>query len=201
MALTVIPRVDTFLIALISTSAAGFFAIGDRVLGPAIIIPVVASSALYPFFVQESDDARAPWHIAFGFFAAGALIACVGALLAPTVVPIVFGAAYQDAVGVVQLMLMALPFVFASNLLLVRLYSLHRERAMLGVTFAASFVGTGAVVLGQLAIGPVGAAGGYVLRQVLFTVGLTVRAASAAPARRPSSDPSVEADGPVVGSD
>jgi len=101
-ALTVIPRVDTFLIALVSTSAAGFFAIGDRILGPAAII-LVASCALYPFFVRETHTSRTPWLIASGFFGAGAAIAAVASLLAPTLVPVIFGAAYEDAVDVVQL--------------------------------------------------------------------------------------------------
>jgi O-antigen/teichoic acid export membrane protein len=203
MALTVIPRLDTFLIAIVSTSAAGFFAIGDRILGPAVIIPVVASRALYPFLAREPHSSRTPWHIACGFFVAGAVLAGVGAILAPTLVPIIFGAAYEDAIGVVQLMLMALPFVFASNALLVRLYSLRRERAVLGVTLVASLVGTGALVLGQLAIGPSGAAGGYLLRQVLFTTALTVTGlvASSTPARRRVLDSSAEGDGPMAWSE
>ena len=203
MALTVIPRLDTFLVAIVSTSAAGFFAIGDRILGPAVIIPVVASRALYPFLARESHSSRTPWHIVTGFFATGVLLAGVGAMLAPTLVPTVFGAAYEDAVGVVQLMLVALPFVFASNALLVRLYSLRRERAVLGVTLVAALFGTSGVVLGQLAIGPVGAAGGYVLRQVLFTTALAVTAwiASAGPALRRGRDARPEPDGPIACSD
>jgi hypothetical protein len=98
---------------------------------------------------------------------------------------------------------MALPFVFASNVLLVRLYSLHRERAVLGVTLVASLVGSGVLVLGQLTVGPEGAAGGYVLRQVLFTVALAVtgRIASAAPTRRPALGPGAEEEGPMVWTD
>jgi O-antigen/teichoic acid export membrane protein len=203
VALTVIPRLDTFLIALVSKSAAGFFAIGDRILGPATILPVVASRALYPFLVREAHDSRTPWLIASGLFAAGALMAGIGAILAPTIVPIVFGAAYEEAVGVVQLMLMAVPFVFASNALLVRLYVLRLERAVFGVTLVSSLLGTGALVLGQLAIGPMGAAGGYVLRQVLFATALTVTGliASSTANRRPALDSSAEGDRPMVGRD
>ncbi len=37
--LNIIPRLDTFVLAVLSPVAAGYFALGDRALGPVVIIP------------------------------------------------------------------------------------------------------------------------------------------------------------------
>jgi O-antigen/teichoic acid export membrane protein len=173
VALNVIPRLDTLLIALLSTTAAGYFALGDRVLGPALIVPVVASAALYPYFSRESTDSDAAWRISAGMLAMGVTIAGLGALLAPLLVPAVFGSQYDEAIRVVQIMCFVLPFLYASNPLLARLYAVGMERQVFATTLIASLAGTAAVIVGQLAIGPTGAAGGYVLRHVMFTAVLS----------------------------
>jgi O-antigen/teichoic acid export membrane protein len=55
--LNIIPRLDAVILVTLSTTAAGYFALGDRVLGPAIMIPWVMSSALYPFLAREGERA------------------------------------------------------------------------------------------------------------------------------------------------
>jgi hypothetical protein len=75
-------------------------------------------------------------------------------------------------VHVVQIMLVAIPFVYGSNAMLAQLYTAGRERSILVVALGISALGTVAIVAGQLAVGVTGAAGGYVLRQVLFLAGL-----------------------------
>jgi O-antigen/teichoic acid export membrane protein len=163
-----VPRLDAFLIASLSTTAAGYFAVGDRVVGPALIVPAVMSSALYPFLASESGRSSAGWRIVFLLMLAGTGIAIVGAACAPFIVPILFGNEYRPAVGVVQVMLFVIPFIYGNGPLQAQLYSIGREGRVLVAIIGASCVGTAAVVLGQLAFGPVGAAGGYVLRQILF---------------------------------
>jgi O-antigen/teichoic acid export membrane protein len=168
--LNVIPRLDTFLLALFSTTAAGYFALGDRVLGPALIVPAVASAALYPFFSRERRDSGAGWPISAGMLVLGGAIGGIGALLSPLLVPTIFGSQYDEATRVVQIMCLVLPFIYASNPLLARLYTSGMERQVIAATLVASLVGTVTIVAGQLTIGPTGAAGGYVLRQILFTL-------------------------------
>jgi len=124
-------------------------------------------------------------------FGIGGAIAGIGALLAPLLVPAVFGSQYDEATRVVQIMCFVLPFLYASNPLLARLYTSGMERQVLAATLVASLVGTLAIVAGQLTIGPTGAAGGYVLRHILFTLvlsALSVRSqqyAARVGARRP----------------
>lgn len=172
VAVNVIPRLDTVIIATVSVTAAGYFALGDRVLGPAQILPVVASSALYPFLAREAPGSRVAWRISGGMTAVGFVIALVGAATAPFFVPAVFGSSYEAAVGVVQVMFFVLPLVYLSNGLLTHLYTAGRERQVLVATLLASTLGTVAIVIGQLTAGVSGAAAGYVCRQVLFSAAL-----------------------------
>lgn len=176
--LNIVPRFDTFLLAALSPLAAGYFALGDRMLGPIIIIPVVMSSALYPFLAQEPAGSRAGWRVVCFLGAIGGVISAVGILLAPSIVPFVFGSAYEPAISVVQVMLVAIPFIFAANPLLAHLYTARLEHRGLGVRLGGvSLLGTVAVVMGQVLIGPVGAAAGYASRTVLFLATLVVASA------------------------
>jgi O-antigen/teichoic acid export membrane protein len=175
--LNVIPRLDTFVLVTLSATAAGYFALGDRILGPLIMIPWVMSSALYPFLAREEKRTHAGWRMVAVFAGAGALLAIVGIAFAPILVPLIFGNAYDEAVDVVRMMLLAIPFVYGSNVMLAQLYTWGRERSILVVTLGISAIGTLAIVAGQLAVGSTGAAAGYVLRQVLFLVGLGTIAA------------------------
>ena len=102
--------------------------------------------------------------------ALGGAIGGIGALLSPLLVPVVFGSQYDEAIRVVQIMCLVLPFIYASNPLLARLYTSGMERQVIAASLFASLVGTVAIVAGQLTIGATGAAGGYVLRQILFTL-------------------------------
>jgi O-antigen/teichoic acid export membrane protein len=172
VALNVIPRLDTLLVAGFSATAAGYFALGDRAVGPALIVPVVTSAALYPFLSREASSSRAGWKISGGMLVVGSAIALAGVVLAPVAVPAIFGQKYSSAVPVVRLMVLVVPFVYASNPLLAQLYTSGKERQVFAATLVASLLGTGAVVAGQVSEGPTGAAVGYVLRQALFTVAL-----------------------------
>jgi O-antigen/teichoic acid export membrane protein len=192
MALTVVPRLDTVILATFSLTAAGYFALGDRVLGPAQIIPVVASTALYPFLAREAPGSTAARRISVGMMALGCGLALGGAVLAPWAVPTIFGSSYRPAIGVVQVMFFALPFVYASNPLIAHLYTTGRERRVLFATLAAAAVGTAAIVVGQVTVGVVGAAAGYVFRQALFTAALAITAGiRGAGAHSKPADPSV----------
>src|SRR5215216_2445222 len=169
--LNIIPRLDAVILVTLSTTAAGYFAIGDRLLGPAIMIPWVMTSALYPFLARERGRPAAGRKLLVIFAAAGTILALVGVALAPTLVPLIFGSAYDEAVDVVRVMLLAIPFVYGSNAMLAQLYTAGRERSILVVSLGMSALGTVAIVAGQLVIGATGAAGGYVLRQILFLAG------------------------------
>jgi O-antigen/teichoic acid export membrane protein len=196
-ALNIIPRLDAVILVTLSTTAAGYFALGDRVLGPAIMIPWVMGSALYPFLAREGARSAAGWKILGVFVSAGSVLAVAGIALAPTLVPLIFGSAYDEAVDVVQVMLLVIPFVYGSNAMLAQLYTAGQERSILVVSLGMSALGTVAIVAGQLVVGATGAAGGYLLRQFLFLAGLIAIAAVPAlttwSGRRSHSQPTAEA--------
>jgi O-antigen/teichoic acid export membrane protein len=173
VALNVIPRLDPLVVALVSVTAAGYFSLGDRTVAAALIVPLVASTALYPFLARETAASGVAWKISAGMMVLGLVGAIIGAIAAPAVVPAVFGSSYEDAVPVVQLMLFAIPFVYASSPLLVHLYTSGKERKVFAATLAASVLGTAAILVGQVLGGASGAAAGYVLRQALFTLALS----------------------------
>jgi O-antigen/teichoic acid export membrane protein len=183
--LNIVPRLDTFILVALSPVAAGYFALGDRALGPVVIIPVVMSSALYPFLAREPSGSRAGWRIVALLGALGSVIGVVGIVLSPWLVPTVFGSDYSHAVRVVQVMLVAIPFVFAANPLLAHVYTARLEHRRLGLGLGSvSFLGTGAVVAGQTLVGPVGAACGYVARSILVLALLALASSASGSADR-----------------
>jgi O-antigen/teichoic acid export membrane protein len=183
--LNIVPRLDTFILVAISPVAAGYFALGDRALGPVVIIPVVMSSALYPFLAREPSGSRAGWRIVALLAALGSVIGVVGIVLSPWLVPAVFGSDYSHAVRVVQVMLVAIPFIFAANPLLAHVYTARLEHRRLGLGLGGvSFLGTGAVVAGQTLVGPVGAACGYVARSILVLALLALASSASGSAAR-----------------
>jgi O-antigen/teichoic acid export membrane protein len=88
-------------------------------------------------------------------------------------VPLVFGDEYEEAVPVVQVMLLGIPFVYATGPLLVIAYSHRRERSLLIPVLGISVVGTLAIVLGQAAGGAVLAGAGVVVRFALLFAAVT----------------------------
>ena len=181
--LNIIPRFDTFALATLSATAAGYFAIGDRLVSPAIMIPWVMTSALYPYLARERGRSASGWKLLVIFAVVGMVLAIGGVLLAPTMIPLLFGKAYEPAVAVTQIMILSIPFIYGNNVLLTQLYTSGRERNVLGATIGTSVLGTVAIIVGQLTVGPTGAASGYLIRQVLFLAGLIAVAFSPLTAR------------------
>jgi O-antigen/teichoic acid export membrane protein len=164
--MSLIARFDVAAVGVISTIAAASFAIGDRVVSALLVIPLAR---------PESRNARTFLTMSGLFFVAGSAIAAVAIALAPTLVPLIFGDKYEDSVTTVQIMLGVLPFVFAGGALVATLYSLRRELRVAVTAGPAVVVGLIAVIAGQLAFGPEGAAAGYLARQILIVVGLTIQ--------------------------
>jgi len=172
--LNIIPRLDSFVLLTISATSAGYFATGERALGPALLVPVALTTTLFPFLSRETSSTRSVRTFAALLASVGLALAVVGALLAPVLIPWIFGQQYRDSIHVVQVMLFVLPFIYASNALLTHLYLEGREHTVLRVTIAASLLGTVAIVAGQLISGPAVAATGLVLRQATIFAALVM---------------------------
>jgi O-antigen/teichoic acid export membrane protein len=178
-ALNVVPKLDTIALLALSATAAGYFALADRILGPAVVAAVVAATTLYPFLARRVHGRRAIWALALGFGGIGAIIAAAGIVAAPSLVPLIFGRKYDGAVTAVRLMLLALPLVYAANPLQAYGFSYGRERAVVFATISVTFVGTGAILAGQALEGVSGAAVGFLVRQALMFSAIVAIAAVA----------------------
>lgn len=171
-AFNLLPRLDTALVATMSATSAGWFAIGERSLGPALLVSATLASTLFPFMVRRSERSTAHWKLSLALGAGGAALATLGALVAPTIVPLVFGEEYTEAVRPTQIMLFMLPFTYAASPLLVFAYARGRERSIVVVAIGLSLVGTLAIVGGQALGGATLAAAAAVLRSALFLTGI-----------------------------
>jgi O-antigen/teichoic acid export membrane protein len=178
-ALTVVPRLDALVLLALSATAAGYFALAERILGPAVIVATIGATALYPFLARRAHRPAAIWGLATGFAICGAVLAAAGFVAAPWLVPAVFGEQYESAVTAVRLLLLSLPFVYAANPLLAYGFTSGRERTVVRATMGATLIGTGAIVAGQAIAGVSGAAGGFLIRQVLVLAAFAAIAAAA----------------------
>jgi len=168
--LNLVPRLDTLVLLILSATSAGWFAVGERAIGPALLVPATLGASLYPFMAGHAARRVAPWKLSGGLGLVGVGLAALGIVLAPFLIPLLFGEAYDDAVPVVQVMLLVVPIVYATSPLLVIAYTHGRERTLLLPILCLSLAGTVAIVAGQLAGGPTLAAAGYVARSALFLV-------------------------------
>jgi O-antigen/teichoic acid export membrane protein len=168
--LNLVPRLDALVLIAMSTTSAAWFAVGERVLGPAFLLPAAFGSALYPFMATHDAKRAAPWKIAGALAAVGAALAVTGLVLAPFLIPLLFGETYREAVPVSQVMLLVVPIAYATSPLLVIAYSHGRERSLLVPFVLLSLGGTVAIIVGQAVGGATLAAVGYVARSALFLI-------------------------------
>lgn len=169
---TAIVRLDLVLIALLSTSAAGLYAVGDRFMGVLVVIPAACASAIYPHLARQPNPVAATWRAAALIGALGAALAGIGIFLVPHIVPLLLGPSFEEAVPAVQIMLFAAPLVFACSILMAGMFSGGHERRALVVMMGCSVSGTIFVIAGTAWFGVEGAAAGYVCRFVVFLVAL-----------------------------
>ena len=54
VSLNLVPRLDTLVLLILSATSAGWFAVGERALGPALLIPATLSASLYPFMAGHA---------------------------------------------------------------------------------------------------------------------------------------------------
>lgn len=169
-ALTFLPRLDTAVVATVSVIGASYYGLGYQVVTTAQIVPAIAAITLLPHLTANSGVQGMQWKI-FGVMSSiGVLVAGVGVLLAPLVVPLLFGATYRPAVSSIQIMICAIPFIFAYSALMPFLYNQGHERDVLRWILLPSVFGTSLVLLGEIMIGPDGAGLGLVARYLFITI-------------------------------
>lgn len=171
-----LPRLDVVLVGAISVVFASYFAIGFQIVMTAFLVPLIASTALFPFLAEHTDTARMRRTVVVLMTAAGLLAAVVGYLLAPWVVPLAFGDKYRAAVTPVRVMLLSIPPGFLTFSLTSLMYADDREKTVVRALWVPGLCGTAIVVAGAIRFGASGAAAGFALRYVAQAVVLAILA-------------------------
>jgi len=192
-ALFFLPRLDTALVALVSVVGASYYAIGFQIVTTAQLVPAIASITLIPLLTAHHRAQESRWRV-FGVMSGiGALAAGIGIMLAPFAVPLLFGDEYRPAVGAIQIMMLAIPAIFACNTLVPFLYTRGHEHDVVRWVLLPSGLGTCLVVVGEIVVGPNGASLGLVGRYLLITVSFVLlslrRNASYVPAAEVATEP------------
>ena len=165
-----VPRLDNPLVTAISARQGGYFAVAYQIVSAVVVIPVIASTTLYPFMANRSN---AGMRLIYGAFAlAGATAAVVGIVSAPDLIPLLFGPKFGPGVSTSQCVLISLPLIFFANGLLVGIYVRGLERELVLLTIPAAIAGSVAVGVGAYWAGGVGAGLGYAVRYALFAGGM-----------------------------
>ncbi len=169
-ALTFLPRLDTAVVAAVSVIGASYYGLGYQVVTTAQIIPAIAAITLLPHLTANHGVQGSQWKIFGAMSGIGVLVAGIGVLLSPFVIPLLFGDEYRPAVGAIQIMICAIPFIFAYSAIMPFLYNQGHERDVLRWVLLPSVLGTCLVLVGEATVGPSGAAFGLVARYLFVTI-------------------------------
>lgn len=134
-----------------------------------VFFPIMSAAAAEHTPVRYRRDAR---RLIGGSAAAGLVIAGAVILLAPTMIPAIFGAAYGEATAIVQILFLVTPALFASQSAMTVANAMHIDRMAIGIVTAAL---TANVLLNAAVIpqwGAIGAAYTTVATESLMAVGL-----------------------------
>lgn len=169
-------RLDVFAIGLLSAASAGFYAVAERFVAVLTVIPVSASTALYPVLARHHNRQRATVQVTLLLAVLGGLLALVAITITGPLVRVLFGPRYDTAVPATRIMLLSAPLMFASTSLMAGLFSQGLERAVLLITLPTTLLGTAFVIAGQSIAGTEGACVGFDLRYAAMVIGLVALA-------------------------
>ncbi len=117
---TILVNLDIVILGyLVTEDRLGLYVAATRVLAVAVILPGLLHSVFYPALAEAmSDDARRSrlaedLSRVLAFF--GCVIAGAGVILAPVVIPLLFGGAYDGSAGAMRILLVHAAFVFLTS--------------------------------------------------------------------------------------
>lgn len=172
MSMQLAPSLDVPFLALMSIIDAGSYALGYRVVSMLLVIPAIGGTALYPLLAGHQRRMEVAVKAAAVLGAVGLLLCAIGVATAPWLVPAVFGEEHARSIAAIQIMLLGLPFSFASAGLLAGLFTQGHEHRVALVSLASSAIGTVFVLLGEVWFSARGAGAGFGIRQGALLIGL-----------------------------
>lgn len=170
---TVMLTVDIVLVQLLRTSRElGYYAAASRVVGVGIVYLGLYYNAFLPTVVHARAEGRGALtgvvHAATRrALLLGVPIAALATVIAPVSVRLVFGTSYEPAIGLVQVMLWALPLLAVTGVYSQVLVAGHAQRALAGAVAAAMTVNLVANLILLPTVGTVGASIATVLGEAV----------------------------------
>jgi O-antigen/teichoic acid export membrane protein len=168
-ALALATRAPLIILAHTSTEAdVAFFSAASRFAEAALMLATTAGFALLPGLTHlaEHDPARVAGllrRLLAGALVVGAALGVAGGLLAHESVTVLFGGAFEPAVGSSRVLLLAFPLYLVVGVTWYALLALDCERQVLRIALIGALVTCAAGVPLVGALGPAGAAATYVL--------------------------------------
>jgi O-antigen/teichoic acid export membrane protein/O-antigen ligase len=167
-------RFDVILVGALSTNVVvGMYGPASRLQDAMYLVPSVLASVLYPFasrMYSEETDPRSTRRLWLGLSAVALPVSIAGAfaatILAPMVVPYVFGREYAGSISAVQLIVWSVPIITLNYGLISLVNARHKAHfasLALASALAAAFVVDIALVP---SMGALGAAAGATVREV-----------------------------------
>jgi O-antigen/teichoic acid export membrane protein len=200
--------------SILGDTAAGWFSAAANVVLGLTTVPGLAITAVYPVLARAGGERRgdavgavaAPLLLAVG--GSGLALAAAVVVLAPAVVPRIFGAAYLPSIAILQTLALGLPGLFLALALISVLEAIDRPRAGAAAAGAGLLIAAPLYVVATHRWGAVGAAVAYdltytllavvTLTLVIRTVGWRHLRAWRRPRRRPGSPVASPAASPAA---
>jgi O-antigen/teichoic acid export membrane protein len=195
---------DVILVAVAAgTTAAGYFAAANRLLAVLILVPVNIGYVLLPTLSSLSTDRarrRLTRHAVWLCVALVAAVVVIPITLSGPLMELLFGSAYGAAGGALVVYCVAVLLVAVNQPLTVYLQTAGRDMPVGYLMAGLSLLNIPVVLLLSREFGQTGAAGGFLLVQVLLVCSLLAlwrRPATSGPAHEPVPVPSIaSSDGP-----
>jgi O-antigen/teichoic acid export membrane protein len=169
---TVMLTVDIVLVQLLRTSRElGYYAAASRVVAAGIVYLGLYYNAFLPTVVHARREGREALvgvvHAATRrALILGVPVAALATVIAPTGVRIVFGSTYEPAVGLLQVMIWALPLLAVTGVYSQVLVAGHAQRPLAVAVIVAMVVNLGANLILLPTVGTVGASIATVLGEL-----------------------------------
>jgi O-antigen/teichoic acid export membrane protein len=152
----------------------GYYSAPARIILALAFIPNLIASAFYPFLAEASSQ-RENWrNIAESFFwimmSAAICFASIGLLYSSDIVGLLFGLAYEQSEGTLQVLMIVFALSFLSSAAIRIALSIEQENKLLPRLIVTGIVHGGGSLILLESIGIVGAALGYLIGEMVLLV-------------------------------
>ncbi len=123
----------------------GYYSAASRIVGALFVVSSIFNTALYPYLARKVKENKKEINKLLGFLIGGSLVASFGLalitfLIAPILVPLIFGFKFLNSVLILQTFVWIIIFVYPTNFLDLLLISSNRQWLDFGLTIIPAFL-------------------------------------------------------------